>query len=401
MLSFLRQLIPQKLINVFKHLPLAFLSVLYYRYPARRLKIIGVTGTDGKTTTSTLIYEILKRAGLKAALISTVSAKIGHKELAIGLHVTSPNPWELQRILKLIVDKGFKYLVLETTSHGLDQYRLLGCNFYIGVLTNITDEHLDYHKTWNNYLRTKVKLFKSTKYSILNKDDPSFKKLKNKASGKITTYSLKQADYTPKSFPFKTKLLGDYNLSNCLSAIAVAKTLKIENRVIREVLASFKGVVGRMEEIKMGQNFKVFVDFAHTPNALESALKTLKSLNPKNLIAVFGCAGLRDKRKRPVMGKIACQLADKIVLTAEDPRTEDVNQIIEEITKGCENKAKIYKKPDRQKAIDFSIINLAKKGDIVGIFGKGHEQSLCFGVKEHPWSDHKAVKKALRRKLRK
>lgn len=395
---FLRQLIPQKIINLFKHLPLALLAVLYYRYPAKKLKVIGVTGTDGKTTTSTLIYEILKKAGLKTALISTVSAKIGSKELSTGFHVTSANPWELQRLLRLIADKGFKYVVLEVTSHGLDQYRLLESNFSIGVVTNITHEHLDYHKTWENYLKAKAKLFKMTQFSILNKDDKSFSQLEKAASEKIITYSLEKGDITPKKFPFKTKLLGDYNLSNCLAAIAVAKVLRVKDKIIRQAVFDFKGVVGRMDEIEMGQNFRVFVDFAHTPNALKNALKTLKALKPNKLIAVFGCAGLRDKTKRPMMGRIACQLADKIVLTAEDPRTEDVNQIIEEISRGCKNKAKICKKPDRQGAIDFAITNLAKKGDIIGIFGKGHEQSMCFGVKEYSWSDHKAVKKALKRR---
>lgn len=399
LISFWRRFIPDKMVNNFYHLPLAILAVLYYRYPARKLTIIGVTGTDGKTTTATLIYEIFKKAGFKTALISTVSAKIGDLDLSTGLHVTSPNPWELQRLLRLIVNKGFKYVVLETTSHGLSQHRLWGCNFYAGVITNITHEHLDYHKTWENYLRAKAKLFKSAKYSILNKDDSSFIKLKKLARGKIITYSLKQADYTPKNFPFKTKLLGDFNLLNCLAAISVAKILKVKDKVIRIALVSFKGIVGRMEEIKTGQDFKVYIDFAHTPNALENSLKTLKNLPHNRLIAVFGCAGLRDVKKRPMMGKIACHLADMVVLTAEDPRTEDVNQIINQITSGCKEKKKIYQESDRQRAINLAIIDLAQKKDIVAVFGKGHEQSMCLGKKEYPWSDNKAVKKALKRKL--
>lgn len=398
--SFLRQIIPNQIVNLFFHLPSAILAVLYYRYPARKLIVIGVTGTDGKTTTATLIYEILTKAGFKTALISTVSAKIGNLKLPTGLHVTSPNPWELQRLLRLIVNKGFQYVVIEATSHGLIQHRLLGCNFYIGVITNVTWEHLDYHKTWENYLQAKAKLFKSTKFSILNKDDISFKKLKKMAGGKIITYGLKQADYDLKNFPFKTKLLGDFNLLNCLAAIAVAKVLKIKDEIIRKAIADFKGVTGRMEEIEMGQNFRVFIDFAHTPNGLENALETLRKLSSKRLIAVFGCAGLRDKKKRPMMGEIACRLADFVVLTAEDPRTEDVNQIISQIISGCKEKTEVYKKPDRQEAINFAICKLAKKGDVIGIFGKGHEQSMCFGKKEYPWSDHQAVKKALKRRLK-
>ena len=250
----------------------------------------------------------------------------------------------------------------------------------------------------NCYLDTKARLFKSTKFSVLNKDDKSFFKIKKITRAKVITYGLKHGDYNLEKFPFKTKLPGDFNKSNCLAAIAAVKVLKVKNKIIRQAVANFKGVAGRMEEIKNGQKFRVFVDFAHTPNALKNALKTLKSFNHGNLIAVFGCAGLRDRKKRPMMGRVACQLADKVILTAEDPRTEDLDQIIDKIAAGCKNKKKILKEPDRQKAIDLAI-NLAKKGDIVGIFGKGHEQSLCFGITEYPWSDHKAVKKALKRRL--
>jgi len=393
----LRGLIPEVLVNYIYHFPQALLAISYYGYPAKDLKVIGVTGTDGKTTTATLIYEILKKAGLKTALISTVSAKIGSKDLPTGLHVTSPHPWELQRLLKLIRDKGFKYLVLETTSHGLEQFRLLGANFYIGLITNVTHEHLDYHKTFKNYLKAKAKLFKKTKFSVLNQDDSSFAPLKKVASGKIISYGLKSGDYHLKNFAFKTRLLGEYNLYNCLAAISVAKTLGIKNEVIRQVIADFKGMIGRMEEIKTNKGFRVFVDFAHTPNGLKNALKTLKSLKPEHLMAVFGAAGLRDRTKRPLMGQVACQLADKVILTAEDPRTEAVNQIIKAIASGCKSQDKIIKEPDRQKAINLAL-KMAQKGDIVGIFGKGHEQSLCFGTQEYPWSDQEAVKKALKKK---
>jgi len=395
----IRQLIPDKVVNYLYHLPLAFLAVLYYRYPASNLKVIGVTGTDGKTTTATLIFNILKKAGFKTALISTVSAKIGKRDLPTGFHVTSPDPWELQRILRLISDQDFDFLVLESTSHGLDQFRLLGCNFKIGVITNVTHEHLDYHKTWENYLKAKAKLFGRTEYSILNKDDRSFQRLRRLASGKIITYGFKKADLTPKEFPFKTSLPGDFNQYNLLAAVAAAKILEIDDQVIRQAIAEFKGVVGRMDEVKMGQNFRAFIDFAHTPNGLKNSLKTLKSFKPRKLIAVFGAAGLRDRTKRPMMGKIACFWADKVILTAEDPRTEDVNQIIEQIASGCKIKSKIIRESDRRKAINLAIM-MAKKGDIVGIFGKGHEKSLCFGIKEYPWSEHKVVKKALKRRLK-
>ncbi len=394
-LQTLRNFIPHWLVNTFYHLPISILAVVFYRYPAKNLVVIGVTGTDGKTTTSTLIYEILKKAGKRVALITSVCAKIGEEVLDTGLHVTTPDSCKLQKLLRRIADRKFKFIILETTSHGLDQHRLLGVNFNIGVVTNVTDEHLDYHGNWQDYLSAKARLFQKTKFAVLNIEDKSFGYLKKIAKGKVITYGLKKGDLNLKKFPFKTSLPGEYNRLNCLAAISVAKILKVKEPVVRKVIAQFKGVKGRMEKV-YDKNFKVIIDFAHTPNALKNALKTLRTFSHRKLIAIFGCAGLRDHYKRPAMGKIACRLADKVVLTAEDPRTENVKEIIEEIASGCKNKRKLCKIADRQKAINFAIRKLAKKGDIVTLFGKGHEQSMCFGEKEHPWSEHKAVKKALR-----
>lgn len=392
-LRLLRNYLPHWLVNYFFHLPLAFIAVIFYGYPSRRLKVIGITGTDGKTTTSTLIYEILKKSGKKVALISSVSAKIGTQNINTGFHVTTPNAWQLQKLLREIVKKKFNYLVLEATSHGLSQFRLAGCNFHTGVITNVTHEHLDYHQTWKDYLMAKAKLFSHTKNNILNKDDKSYYFLRSKIRGRIITYGLKDADFTKKNFPFETQLPGRFNQYNCLAAIATAKSLGFADSKIREVIANFKGITGRMEII-LEKPFKVLIDFAHTPNALKNVLSALKSMPHRRLIAVFGAAGLRDSSKRPLMGKIAGRLADKIILTAEDPRTEDVSKIIDEIAEGCESKKKIIKEPDREKAIELAL-KLALRGDIVGIFGKGHEQSMCFGQEEFPWSDKEAVKKIL------
>lgn len=416
-----RGLFPQKVVNFGKHLPLAILASFFYQFPAKKLKIIGVTGTDGKTTTVNLLFHILREAGLRVAVVSTVSAKIGEAEIDTGFHVTAPDPWLLQKLFRKMVDKKVDYVVLEVTSHGLDQFRLYGLNFKIGVLTNITHEHLDYHKTYDNYLETKAKLFQHSLVAIINRDDESYKFVSAKCnssaslrkrgqSAKLVTYGIKNmADFTPKSFKFETSLPGEYNQYNCLAAIAVASQLKIPNGIIRKSIASFKGVVGRMEEINLGQDFKIFVDFAHTPNALEQVLRTLKSQNSvrqpadktQKLIVVFGAAGLRDRTKRPIMGEVACSLAQLIVLTSEDPRTEDANDIIDQIAVGCKKAGGLegknfYRIPDRQEAISFAINKLAQKGDIVIICGKGHEKSMCFGQTEYPWSDQEAVRKALK-----
>lgn len=413
----------RKLKNLY-HLLKALFAVFYFRYPAKNLTVIGVTGTDGKTTTANLIYAILQEGGLPAATISSVSAKIGKEEIDTGFHVTTPNSWSLQKLLRQMADKNIRYVVLEATSHGLDQHRLLGCNFMMGVVTNITHEHLDYHKTYENYLAAKAKLFKGVKMAVLNRDDKSYQYL-NVQMFKCVTYGIKnKADFTPESFQFKTKLPGEYNQYNCLAAIAAAKNLGVDEKIIKKALADFSGVVGRLERIDGNRDFQVLVDFAHTPNALEQALTQLRKELPldsargeNKLILVFGCAGLRDREKRPMMGRIAAKYADFVILTAEDPRTEDVNKIIDEISQGClaggakEIKYTTYyiphttyryfvRIPDRQEAINFAIQKLAKKGDIVVICGKGHEKSMCYGKTEYPWSDQETARKALQNKIR-
>ena len=404
-----RSLLRQGLVNLFKHFPLAFLANVFYGWPAKKLKVIGVTGTDGKTTTVSLIYHLLKEVGLSSAMVSTVSAKIKNEEIDTGFHVTEPNPWELQKLLRRMVNEGINYVVLEVSSHGLDQYRDFGIAYEVGVVTNITHDHFDYHKNYKNYLTAKARLFEKSKISVLNKDDQSFNYLTAKIKSKTITYSLKSAaDFTLKKFPFKTALPGEFNQYNCLAAIAAASALGVSEKKIKEAVSLFKGVTGRMEEINEGQNFKAIVDFASTPNSLEQALIALRKQLKKGarLIAVFGSAGLRDIEKRSMMGEISAKYADLSVLTAEDPRTEDVNKIIEQIAEGCRTNNGIegktfFKIPDRQEAIIFAIQKLAKPNDIVVTCGKGHERSMCIGTTEYPWNEQEAVKKALKERINK
>ncbi len=397
------------------HLGLAILAVIYYRFPAKNLKVIGVTGTDGKTTTVNLIYHILRSAGFKVAMISSVNAKINDQEFDTGFHITTPDSFGVQKYLRLATEKGCEYAVVEATSHGLDQYRLFGCNFLIGVITNVTHEHLDYHKTLDNYRKAKAKLFAKVKWAILNRDDSSYSYLVSHISchkPTIVTYGLKnKADFMPQTLLFKTQLPGEYNQYNCLAAIAATSVLGIDSKTIQQAITSFSCLAGRMEIVPTRKEFKIIVDFAHTPNALEQALKAARKMTKNKLIAVFGCAGLRDYQKRPKMGEIAGQLADYVVITAEDPRIEDVDKIIEKIAQGClkngagESDPTItqkppanhvfFKIPDRQEAINFAIQKLARKDDVVIICGKGHEKSMCFGTREYPWSDQEAVKRAV------
>lgn len=388
-------LLPQQLKNQF-HLVVAWCAWLYYGRPAKRLSIIGVTGTDGKTTTSTIIYHVLKTAGFKVALISTVAAYIDKQQIDTGFHVTSPDPWQLQRLLRVIADKGIDYVVIEATSHGLDQHRFFGVGFDIGVLTNITHEHLDYHRTYQRYVQAKAKLFSGTKVAIINKRDQSHKYISRliKPETETISYDINRVDKSvamaiEKRFPQK------YNQANAVAAWHVALCLGVTDQIFARAISTFPGVTGRMEEIQNNRGFKTIVDFAHTPNALKEALTSLRPLTKGKLIAVYGSAGLRDREKRKMMGQIGSQLADEVILTAEDPRTESVWSIINEMmTSVTHNHGHMHKIPDRQEAINFAV-SLAKKGDTVVVLGKGHEKSMCFGTIEHPWSDHQAIKTAL------
>lgn len=396
----------QKVKNIY-HLVRAYLACIYFGFPAKKLTVIGITGTDGKTTTSHMIYAVLKSAGKKVSLISSVHAQIGGKTYDTGFHVTTPDPVALQRFLKKVVDSKSEYLVLEVTSHGLDQNRIFGIDFDFAILTNITHEHLDYHKSFENYILAKARLFKNAKVSVLNSDDLSFAKIKKLAAGKIITYSAnKTADYNPKNFPLSLKISGEYNLANALAAATLTSQLGIGKKTVTKALNNFQGVRGRMEEIDLGQNFRMIVDFAHTPNGLKQALKTLKSqADSKNsrLIAVFGAAGERDRLKRPKMGEVAAKYAKISVLTAEDPRREKVEHICGQIAQGLLKFGKregrdFFKIYDREKAIEYAV-SIACENDIVATFGKSHEKSMCYGTKEYPWDEFKTVERAIKEKL--
>ncbi|MDO8452328.1 MAG: UDP-N-acetylmuramoyl-L-alanyl-D-glutamate--2,6-diaminopimelate ligase [bacterium] len=404
-----------------KHLLSTVKETIRAGYPARRLKVIGVTGTDGKTTTCHLIYHILKSSGKKVALLSTVAAYIGDKVIDTGFHTTTPDAKHLQPLIKQVADSGMEYLVLETTSHGLDQHRVLGTNFLMGVLTNVTQDHFDYHKNFENYRKAKAKLFKNVKYAVLNKDDKSFEYFKDslKRNTNLASYALnpggtlvaKNIIIGPGGMEFtivdhgqiykvKTSLIGKYNASNILASIVAARFVQVEWKDILSALESFKGVEGRMDIVPSNKNFTTIVDFAHTPNSLENVLQTLLDIKPKNgrIICVFGCASKRDVEKRPIMGAISVRLADVSIITAEDPRREDPNKIIEEIAEGASkiNPAHevLLREPDRRKAIQLAV-GLAKKDDIIIICGKGHEKSMNIGGKELPWSDKKEALAAL------
>ena len=407
---------------------LAYLAAALHDFPARKLRVIGITGTDGKTTTANLVWSVLQTAGYDTGLISTVNAIIGEMQRDTGLHTTTPDSPDVQAYLAQMVDAGVGYAVLEATSHGLAQHRVTACDFDVAVVTNITHEHLDFHGSFEEYREAKARLFRSLtssarkpgvpKVAVLNADDSSFEYLTDIPTDQQLTYAVdREADVkavdievagwgssftavtSQGSFPVQMKLPGVFNVYNALAAIAVASSQGVAVRNIREGIQAVEQVTGRMERVDAGQPFGVMIDFAHTPNSLRSALEAARGMAAGSVTVVFGCAGLRDREKRPAMGEIAGRLADHIVITAEDPRTEDLGEIMGQIASGAE---KIGRREDvdywcigdRGEAIQFAV-DMAEDGDLVLVAGKGHEKSMCFGTTEHPWSDHEAVEKAL------
>lgn len=425
------------------------LAAAWEGYPSRKLFVIGVTGTDGKTTTSTIIYQILKAAGVPVGMISTVNAVIGDQALDTGLHVTTPSAPEIQHYLRRMVDAGLTHCVLETTSHGLAQGRVRGVAYDVAVLTNITHEHLDFHGTFENYREAKGELFRQTsatrrkqafgqqKAFVINADDPNADFFAALGQEKANLFFSLSGAQPPAYMPcfiaesirhtpvetsvtvrytkrdnmrlyLRTRLIGDYNVANVLAAVgAVMPALhkgdwKKFNSQVQAGLDALPTIPGRMERIEAGQDYLAVVDFAHTPNALQRALEAARTLLPpgRRVIAIFGCAGLRDREKRRMMPAISTRLADVSIFTAEDPRTESLDDILATMAEAATNaggteKVSFWRIPDRGQALAFAC-NLARPGDLVIACGKGHEQSMCFGTTEYPWSDRDALRGAIR-----
>jgi len=406
---------------------LAHLADKFYGHPSQKLKLIGITGTNGKTTTAYLIESILKQAGHKVGLVGTVGARIDGKEAPTAL--TTPESLELQALLAEMVKNGVSHVVMEVSSHALALDRVYDCDFDVAVFTNLTHDHLDFHETREQYLGAKRKLFEMLKadgIAIINVDDPASRYLMDVVKGEVITYGVSQAKHELRStkhnefdtrvsdvlirkdgmtmkinsLEIRTPLIGMHNAYNIVAAYQCGLVLHIPQKAIKQGIEALKAVPGRVERVDCGQPFSVIVDFAHSPDSLQKLIETYRPLTKGRIILVFGCPGERDREKRPVMGEIAVRLADKVIVTTDDPHGEDPGEIIKQIEEGFlrqeSRKLKVESRTwetriSRKEAIERALA-LAKKGDTVLIAGRGHEKFQDFAGKKVALDDREVVR---------
>lgn len=393
------------------HYAQSLVASIKYGFPGKKLRVIGVTGTNGKTTTSFMIWQMLNHAGYKTGLMTTVAW--GVKKLQPELnHMTTVDAFTLNSRIADIKNQGAEFLVLEVTSHALVQFRTLGIPIEIAVFTNLTHDHLDYHKTVANYRAAKGKLFKKAKFSILNADDSATTYYKKLAKS-FTTYGIKKGDhratdiklnvsgvsYSLDNLQISTQIPGEFNVYNSMAAALVGKKLGLTNVQITDGIKSLASVEGRMNIVDEGQPFTVIVDYAHAPDALEKVFDSVKGHKGK-IISVHGGAGRRDPSTRPIRGEILAKNSDIVVITEDDSRDEDPEKIAAGFIKGAEKQGKVlnkdlFKELDRAKAIELAI-KKAKKGDLVLILGKGHEKTILRADGPHDFEDIKVARKILK-----
>jgi UDP-N-acetylmuramoyl-L-alanyl-D-glutamate--2,6-diaminopimelate ligase len=397
---------------------LAVAAANFFGHPAKALQLVAVTGTNGKTTTTSLVDAIIKASGAKTGLFGTIAY---HTPLGdYPAPNTTPESVDLQGFLAEIRDAGGRYGVLEASSHSLAMDRLWGCHFASAVFTNLTREHMDYHKTFDDYFAAKLRLFEGTgagapDAAVLNTDDEYGKRLAGLAKNTVSYGLNSGAQLTTKKFQLtfsglsftaqtpdgkidiESSLVGRINVYNILAAIGAAQALGLPNDVIATGIRDLKSVSGRFQPIAMGQPFLVVVDYAHTDDALENLIRTARELNAKGrIITLFGCGGLKDRTKRPVMGEVAGRLSDLTILSSDNPKTEDPLKIISDIVVGLQKtQGKYIIEPDREKAIGLAI-DEARAGDILLLAGKGHENYQILADRTLEFDDREVARRALR-----
>jgi UDP-N-acetylmuramoyl-L-alanyl-D-glutamate--2,6-diaminopimelate ligase len=391
----------------------ALLASAYYGHPGQHLRLVGITGTNGKTTTSYIVEAILQAAGKATGVIGTISYRLGTQELPAS-H-TTPDALQLHALLAQMVQANLGYGVMEVSSHALDQERVWGCRFEAAVFTNLSRDHYDYHGSAEAYFAAKARLFQELPavWHILNLDDPYGQRLLDMSRARLLTYGLEgEATFKPSAvqhgldgirFTLSTTkgqldiaspLVGRHNVYNLLAGIAVAVALDINAGAIMQGIAQLQRVPGRLERVESGQDFAVFVDYAHTPDALEKVLQLVRAETTGRLITVFGCGGDRDPGKRPLMGQVATRLSDYTIITSDNPRTEDPQEIIDAIVTGVERFKDYVTMPDRQEAIEHAIA-VAQPADTVVIAGKGHEDYQILGQTRRHFDDREVARAAL------
>lgn len=423
--STVKKVIPVSLfkkIEPLGHLAEAVLMNVRYGFPARKMRVIGVTGTNGKTTTSFMIHRMLHESGIKAGLLTTVANGIGDDIIPQQEHITTAQAGVLQKRLREFADAGVEWAVVETSSHALAQHRVWGIPYEIGVMTNITYDHLDYHGTFERYVEAKRRLFKianrhGLKVGVANADDPNGEKFAQTVAHP-TTYGIEKGDLRAQDvvlesdhstykvvagdteYAIRVNIPGEFNVSNSLAAVGVGRAIGLSKQEIEWGIASLKNVEGRMNVIDEGQPFKVIVDFASTPDAFTNLFESVRPLTKGTLIAVFGSAGRRDEAKRPVQGEIAGKFADIVVVTEEDDRDVDGNQIMEEIAVGARKAGKkdgetLHLILNREEAIGFAMTQATSPDDVVVLLGKGHEKTIERADGEYPWNEAEVARAAL------
>lgn len=424
MKDFLRKILPESFI-LWTHKVRAIAANIWYGFPSRHLKVIGVTGTNGKTTTCHLISGILEEAGYKVGMLTTIDFKIGEEIVQNTTKMTTLNPFILQNNLFKMAKVGCHYAIIETTSHAISQYRNWGIRYHAAVLTNITHDHLDYHKNFQEYRNTKLKLFsKNPQVSVINLDDESAKIFLAQGAKKTYAYAIEnKANIVAKKILYEKggslfTLVGDFgqitinlalpgkfNIYNAMASFCVGLGENIDTQTIKKALELTCGVPGRMEKIDCGQNFAVIIDFAHTPDGLMNVFETVKYGSRGRIIHVGGATGERDRTKRPILGALSGKYADITIVTNEDPYSEDPQKIIEEVAKGVPRGAgkdnpktlgkNFFLEPNRKTAI-LKALSMTKKDDIVLITGKGCETKMAISHNQFiPWSDREIVEEEL------
>ncbi len=423
--SLLKAIIPRSLLKPFLpsyHWLRAVAATYKYGHPAKNLKVIAVTGTNGKTTTAHYIDSVLKAAGMKVCISTTARFMVGEHAWDNDLNMTVTDPYKLQELLKKMRDGQVEWVVLEVTSHALVQHRIWGIPIHTAVMTNLSQDHLDYHQTMDDYAAAKAKLFKLAKQgAVLNHDDEWFEYFWQRSPANRFSYGVNEdtdvrllkANLKPEGSKIQLKygqeqntetlatvdlkLTGKFNVYNALAAATVALSLNFSVDDVKTGLEQLAAVPGRMEAIEAGQHFKVLVDYAHTPDAMQKLFETLRPLTRGKLITVFGATGDRDKTKRPLMGAIAAKQTDVVIVTDDDPYTEKPAAIRKEIVAGTEHahtKAEVLEIGDRHDAI-VRAFQMAAPGDTVAILGLGHQQHRVIGTEHVPWDDRKVARELL------